>query len=221
MKTIISIIIAVVVLGTTSVQEISAKSSKSTKYHKAMGKAMRLWGEKKSDKAIAMFERISQAEKDNWLPAYYASLVSVTDAFITKDKNVMDLKIKNAEKYYEIAKKRIKNNAEIHILKGMIYTAKIVFKPEVNGQLLSEPTVVEYKKALAIENNNPRAMYLLAEFNINMAKFFPMDTAPFYKQLENAVKNFDNFKAKEAFYPDWGKDRAVEVLKKKPQDEVK
>ena len=40
------------------------------KYAQGMQKAFDLWQDNKSTEAVALFERIAQAEKDNWLPSY-------------------------------------------------------------------------------------------------------------------------------------------------------
>ncbi len=186
------------------------------KYEKAMGKAFGLMKDQKFEKACSLFERISQAEAKEWLPAYYVSMLRTTAAFQIKDKTAMDLKIKSAEKYLNIAKKRSPKNPEVDVIEGLLYTAKIVFNPDVNGQKYSASVVAMYKKALSIQPNNPRAIYLLAEFNINMSKYFPMDTTPFYKELERAIGLFDTFKSKDDFSPRWGKDRAVQILSAKP-----
>jgi hypothetical protein len=52
-----------------------------TAYEKGMQSAMGLWSQGKNSEAVAMFERIAAAEKDNWLPNYYVALVSTTTAF--------------------------------------------------------------------------------------------------------------------------------------------
>ena len=54
----------------TTLSTLSLFSQPSEQYLGGMGKGMALWGEGKALEASAMFERIAQAEKDNWLPSY-------------------------------------------------------------------------------------------------------------------------------------------------------
>ncbi|WP_010522883.1 hypothetical protein [Aquimarina agarivorans] len=47
-------------------------------YEKGMQKAFGLWQENKIEEASNLFERIANAEKENWLPYYYVANVNVT-----------------------------------------------------------------------------------------------------------------------------------------------
>ncbi len=82
-----------------------------------------------------------------------------------------------------------------------------------NGQKLSASIIESYQKAIRLDPNNPRPIYLLAEYQINMAKFFTQETEPFYEMIKSSLKKFDNFKAPSAFYPKWGAERASSLLK--------
>ena len=76
---------------------VSISVTAQTAYEKGMQKALGLWSEGKSTEAVAMFERIAGAEKDNWLPNYYVALVSTTTAFNIKDKTQVDALLKKAQ----------------------------------------------------------------------------------------------------------------------------
>ena len=82
-----------------------------------------------------------------------------------------------------------------------------------NGQKLSAVIIEDYRKAIQLDENNPRPLYLLAEYQINTAKYFGNDTKSFYEMIKASLKKFDNFKAPSAFYPNWGKERANLLLK--------
>ena len=49
---------------------VSGISSAQTNYEKGMQKAFALWQDNKMDEADNMFERISNAEINEWLPHY-------------------------------------------------------------------------------------------------------------------------------------------------------
>ena len=69
-----------------------------------------------------------------------------------------------------------------------------------------------YAKALAIAPKNPRVILGNAEWNMGAAQFFGQDTTPFCKDIERALELFANFKPETPFHPNWGKERAEQVL---------
>ena len=57
-----------------------------TKYEKGMTKAFDLWQDQQQWEAANLFERISQAEMDNWLPPFYVAQINVLYSFNEKDE---------------------------------------------------------------------------------------------------------------------------------------
>jgi len=181
-------------------------------YEKGMQEALHLWGAQKPMEAIALFERIAATEKGNWLPNYYIGLISATQVLSGKDKTQSQLLLKKAQQYLDSAQKSSPQNSELYCLQGLINTAWITLDHMTNGQKLSPATIETYKKALQLDPNNPRALYLLAEFQINMARFFGQDTTAYYEMIIKSLEKFNNFKAPEAFHPNWGANRAKQLL---------
>ncbi|MBN9282932.1 MULTISPECIES: hypothetical protein [unclassified Flavobacterium] len=190
-----------------------------TQYEKGMGKALGLWGEGKPAEASAMFERIALVEKDNWLPDYYIALINTTEAFAAIEKNRGNLPalLEKAQKAQNEATALSPNNPELMVTQALIYTAWIVYDPQVNGMTLSGKTMEQYYKALAIAPNNPRVVFSKAEFEIGGAKYFGKDTKPMCAQIEKAIELFATFKPESPFHPNWGLERAQEVLKNCPK----
>ena len=187
----------------------SLQISAQTKFEQGMGKAFAAWSEGKSTEAAALFERIGAAEPNEWLPDYYVSLINATSAFQTHDKQVIQSLLIKAQQFHDSASRKDPNNAEIMILQALIHTASIVSDPMTNGQLLSGKVKELYFKALALEPENPRAVFGLAEFEMGSAKFFRADTTPMCMQIDRAVELFATFKPKSAMHPKWGADRAL------------
>jgi len=202
-----------ILLITSQILMCSAQS----KYEKGMSEALQLWGDQKPMEAIALFERIASVEKENWLPKYYMGLIYTTKVLNGKDKKGADILLAKAQKQVDLAMKCSANNSEIYCLQGLINTAWITLDPMNNGQKLSAATIGNYKKAIALNENNPRALYLLAEFQINMARMFSQDTKSYYEMIKSSLKKFDNFKAPSAFYPNWGRNRAEQLLKSRDE----
>ncbi|RKR07899.1 hypothetical protein CLV91_2660 [Maribacter vaceletii] len=192
---------------------ISTLTFAQDQYTKGMQKAFGLWGEGKTAEASNLFERISTAEMDNWLPAYYAAQVNTVASFGEKDKEKLVKQLEKAQEFVDIAKAISPNNPEILIQQAMIHTAYVVFDGASYGMTLSPEIVALYQKALAIAPDNPRVVFSKAEWDMGSAKYFGQDTAPYCKEVERALELFANFKPESEFHPNWGKDRAEIVAK--------
>ena len=184
-----------------------------TPYETGMKKALQMWGNKQETEAIALFERIASVEKENWLPNYYIGLIFVTEVLSGTEKERSTTLLEQAQKNLDKASEISDNNSELYCLQALINTAWVALDPMTNGQKLSASIIKDYKTAIQLDTNNPRPLYLLAEYQINMAKFIAQDTEPFYEMIKTSLKKFDNFKAPSAFYPKWGKERANLLLK--------
>ncbi len=203
MKKIITIALFLVATITTAQDQ----------YTKGMQKAFQLWGEGKIMEASNLFERISTAEMDNWLPAYYAAQVNTVASFGEKDKEKLVKQLEKAQEFVDIAKAISPNNPEILVQQAMIHTAYVAFDGATYGMTLSPEVVALYQKALAIDANNPRVVFSKAEWDMGSAKYFGQDTTPYCKEVERSIELFTNFKPESEFHPNWGKDRAEMTLK--------
>ncbi|PUV23156.1 tetratricopeptide repeat protein [Sphingobacterium athyrii] len=190
---------------------ISSTAFAQSNYEKNMGQAMSLWKTGDIQKASALLERISQAEKDNWIPAYYQAMILTTAAFREKDKEAQAKYIQSAEVILNNGAQE--NNSEWLVLKAMNTTALMVTDPMTKAKDLSPVIIGLYKKALAITPNNPRAVLGLAEFQMNAKKYFNKDSSKECEDVKKALSLFNEEKVTVLFAPSWGKDRAEQLLK--------
>ena len=182
-----------------------------TKYETGMEKAFALWSEDKPTEAVALFERIGAAEKDNWLPYYYIALANTTEAFTTKDKEKVTALLNKAQEAQDKATMLSPDNAELLVMQAMIHTAWIAYDPMTNGMKLSGIVTQIYEKALKLAPENPRVVFCSAEFELGGAKYFGTDTAPICEQIKKSLTLFENFKPESPFHPKWGYDRAKNI----------
>ena len=187
--------------------------SAQTQFEQGMGKAMGLWKEGKNTEASAMFERIAAAEKTSYLPNYYVALINTTASFSEKDKTKVDLLLTKAQDALDIELIKDQNNAELHVLQALIYTAWVVADPMTNGMKYSAKVMESYAKAKAIDPNNPRAVFGEADYQLGGAKWTGVDTKPLCAQVDKAIELFATFKPATAFSPKWGLERALETQK--------
>jgi hypothetical protein len=191
---------------------ISTITFSQTQYEQGMKKALGLWSEGKTTEAKALFERIALVEKDNWLPNYYVALINTTEAFVPANRDKVAVLLERAQQAENNANMISPNNPELLVVQGLIYTAWIVYDPQSNGMKYSGKTMEQYYKALALAPNNPRVVFSKAEFEIGGAKFFGKDTKPMCGQVAKSIELFATFKPESPFHPNWGLDRAQEVL---------
>ena len=192
---------------------ISSLLTAQTSYEQGMGKSLGLWGEGKAQEASALMERIAAAEKSNWLPNYYVALINTTEAFNPANKEKVPAMIIKAQDAIDNATLISPNNDEIMVVQAMLYTVILLQDPMTNGVKYTGLVMEQYGKALAINPNNPRAVFSKAEFEIGGAKYWGTDTKPMCAQIEKSIQLFANFKPETPFSPKWGLDRAQEALK--------
>lgn len=192
---------------------ISTISFAQDQYSKGMQKAFQLWGEGKTMEASNMFERISNAEMDNWLPHYYVAQINTIVSFGEKDKEKLTQQLEKAQEFIDLAKAISPDNPEIMVQQAMTHTAWIAFDGATYGMTLSGKVVALYAKAETLAPDNPRVVFSQAEWNMGSAKYFGQDTTPYCKDVERSLELFANFKPESDFHPNWGRDRAEMIVK--------
>ncbi len=178
-----------------------------------MQKAFQLWGEGQIAEASNLFERITAAEPDNWLPAYYASQVNTVSSFREKDKGILTQQLEKAQEFVDLALAISPDNPEILVQQALVHTAWVAFDGATYGMTLSRKVAALYARALQLAPENPRVVLSKAEWDMGSAKFFGQDTAPYCKDVERSMELFANFKAASSFHPNWGKERAELIVK--------
>ena len=187
--------------------------SAQTKYQKGMQKAFGLWEQNKLTESSQLFERISKAEPENWLPAYYAATVEILGSFGLKDEAVLKAKLTKAQEFLDVAKSNSENNPEIIITQALLNTAYIAFDGQKYGMTLSGKNSMLYAKALEIAPKNPRVILGNAEWNMGAAKFFGKSTQPYCDAIKKAIELGKAEKVEKEFYPRFQVKRAEQVLK--------
>ncbi|WP_437824043.1 hypothetical protein [Tenacibaculum mesophilum] len=204
MKKIITLVLLIFTIS------VSAQS----KYEKGMTKAFELWGANETTEAAQLFERISKAEKDNWLPSYYAGMINILESFQIKEEATLIAKLNNAQEFLDIAKSISPENPEILITQALLHVSYMAFDGQKYGMTMSMKNAALYEKALKIAPNNPRVILSKAESDMGAARFFGQSTEPFCNNVKRAIELGKEEKIKEKFYPKFNIQRAEQVLKK-------
>ena len=111
----------------------TAAFAQNERYTGAMQKNLQAMGEAKTADAmldvVNAFERIGNAEKNQWLPFYYASVAQVWHAFMVNDPKQFDVLGDKATAFLSKAEELEKNYSEIALVKAMIATVKMMVDP--------------------------------------------------------------------------------------------
>lgn len=158
------------------------------------------------------FLRIAEAKSEEWLPLYYAAYLQTIAAFrfdVNKDQffdQAMELVTK--------ADKIAPNNSEITALKGFVIMGKLSVDPMNRGQEMSPLAMQTFGKAIALDNQNPRATTLMAQMEQGMAQFFGSGPEKACGLARVGLELFAKEEAKiteDYLLPTWGKRDAEEV----------
>jgi hypothetical protein len=201
MKTIITSFILFLSLGLHA----------QTGYEKVMQKGLELMA---SDLQAAsqQFERISKAEKENWLPPYYAALCNINGSWGQNSKEQTLFYMNKAQEFINDAELLSDNNPEIMVLQGMLNTCWIQYDSRTYAMKLSGRTTALYDKAISMAPENPRVISNRARWLMGSAQFFGKDIAPYCGEIDKAIVLFEK-QTTTGFDPNWGKKGATDVKK--------
>ena len=191
---------------------ISGIGFSQTKYETGMQKAFELWQAEKPWEAANLFERITQAEPEKWLPPYYVAQINIINGFGEKDKAKLTAQQEKALDFINQAKTNSKENAEILVLEAQWYTVWIAFDGQQYGMKYSAKVQKLYQEALQLAPNNPRVILSKAEWDIGSATYFNQSVEPYCKDIQRAIDLFATFKPEGEFYPTYGEERAKKIF---------
>lgn len=160
----------------------------------------------------AFFERIANAEKDKWLPFYYASYYNMMAGWMDQKSD----KDKVAEKSLELLVKAEAleiNNAELFCLRQMIATMQMTVDPMTRWMTYGQQATKALADAKAADPNNPRIYFLEGQNTMNTPEQFGGGKKKAKPILEKAVELFAKYQVPSEFHPNWGKDDAETSLK--------
>ncbi len=204
--------LVLVLVGLIAVFTVHANDSK---YEKSMSGALeKLYGQQSIEDlqaAVSQFERISQAEPEKWLPAYYASLGYIWMTHQEKDVSRHDKILDAAQKNLDLCKSISTDNDEIETLQGYIYMMRLVVDPQVRGAQYSQLSMGSFQKALVINPGNPRALLMMGQMKFGTDQFFGNDVTDACNMMKGAAEKLENEQPVDKLAPVWGKTMAQQL----------
>jgi len=154
--------------------------------------------------AAERFDHLSQTAKHEWLPLYYKGLTYTTLAFRTSDKEKRKKNIDNAQLAIDLAFKINSGESELFALQGMIYEGLITLDLYENGRIYLSKTTEVLNKAVELNPENPRAVYLQGLLALYTPEVYGGGKESAYPILTKAQGLFEVFTPETVFSPVWG-----------------
>ena len=152
------------------------------------------------------FKVISNVEKEEWLPLYYEAQCYILMSFSDQATNEMrDSYLETASDLVDKMNELAPGEAEVAVMTAFYHTGYLVVDPPQRAMTTTPLIHASIGKALAIEPDNPRAVFLRISNEMGTAAFFGEDTTPFCEEASELLGNWDNYALKSPIHPNWGK----------------
>ena len=189
--------------------------SAQTKYESGMAKGFEQMKAAKTAEEMtataSFFERIADAEKDKWLPYYYAAYANYLTGWMNPnaDKDKVGDKSKDLITKAEILEK---NNADLFVLRQMVAVMQLTVDPMSRFQSYGAQATEAIENAKKADATNPRIYLMEGRYKMNVPEAYgggkEIGKALFIKSVEL----FKTYKPATEMHPSWGKDQAEQML---------
>lgn len=154
-------------------------------------------------------DRLTKQYPNEWLPLYYKTLFALQYAVHFPQDSHSGLFLESAKPDLEALQALCPTDrvarSEALVLKGLYYTALIVQNPMVNGKSYYMDAIINYKSAIGVNPDNPRAHLLLYIFFDNMSKITGQPSMNEPKEL-TTIKQLYASEQPQGLLPSWGKE---------------
>ncbi len=158
------------------------------------------------------FERIANAEKNQWLPFYYAAFCQVNYSFMEQDKSKVDAIADKAAALISQADLLQPGNSEISCIKSMIASSRLMVNPMQRYMEFGPESDKQLETAIAQDPANPRPHFLKGQGLKYTPEQFGGGCKTAKEELQKAMDKFNTFKPASEISPDWGKEMNSKLL---------
>ncbi|MES2328481.1 MAG: hypothetical protein V4539_02695 [Bacteroidota bacterium] len=193
---------------------IAGMVAAQSKYEAAMGRGLeQLQAAKTAEDmstASAFFERVGDAEKDKWLPYYYAAYCNHLTGWINPKAD----KDKVAEKSKDLIAKAelVERNSELYCLRQMVAIQQMTVDAMSRYQTYGAEANNALENAKKADASNPRIYLLQGQTLLRTPEAFGGGKAVSKKLAEKSIELFKTFKPASPLHPSWGKEEADKLL---------
>ncbi len=159
------------------------------------------------------FERIATAEKNQWLPYYYAAYCQVNFGFMQQDKSKSDGIADKATALISKADSLMPNNSEISCIKSMIASCHMMVNPMQRYMQYGQESTTQMENAMEQDPTNPRPYMLKGQSLKYTPAQFGGGCATAKPELQTAIDKFLLFKPASELHPVWGLEYTQQLMK--------
>ncbi len=157
------------------------------------------------------FERIANAEKEKWQPAYYAAycylMASITNEMSAEEKHKL---LDSAQAQLDVLMKSFNTESEIYALQAFVYQIRIT--DMMKGMKYSSLSNEALAQAEKLNPNNPRVYYLKGTNTFHTPKAFGGGKEKAKPMFEKAAGLFSSQKPANFLEPAWGAEHNKQML---------
>ena len=156
------------------------------------------------------FQRIAEAEKNQWLPYYYSALSNVMAGYFqgavnqSPNPSVTDPLADKADAALAKAESLTKENSEIFIVKKMIATLRMMADPQNRWQTYGPQAAEALQRAKSLNPDNPRVFLLEGQDKFYTPEQFGGSKTEAKALFAESLKKFESFKPESSIHPNWG-----------------
>ena len=196
---------------------VTVAMGQNEKYYQKMGETLGLFASASSVEDFQdlanQFGVIAKVETEEWLPLYYEAHCYILMSFMGQleasvQDSYLDKALASINKMVEIAP----NEAEVYVMKAFYHTGYLVVDPPSRAMSTQALINSALARALSIEADNPRALFLGISNEMGTANFFGSDTAPICEKAIQLLEAWDDYSVKSAIHPKWGKDETEGIV---------
>ena len=166
------------------------------------------------------FERIADAEKNQWLAYYYAAycnasagtMAGAAGDMMAAKADKTDPYADKADKQIKKAEEMMKNNSEIFVVKKMIATLRMIGDPMNRYMTYGPEAQSMLDEAKKLNPDNPRVYILEGQDKYFTPAEFGGSKDEAKALFEKAQKLYETFKPETAIHPNWGKTQVAYFL---------
>ncbi len=151
------------------------------------------------------FERIAEAEKNQWLPYYYAALCNIFRGF-RDEKSDKDEIGNKADELIAKAEGMEPKNSEIVLLRSMAATLHMLVDPMGRWQQYGMMQREAMETAKKLDPSNPRIYYWEGQSLMNTPAQFGGGKDVAKPIFEKSIALYRTFTPVNNLYPTWGKE---------------
>lgn len=152
------------------------------------------------------FQRIADAEKNQWLPYYYAAYLTALQGIMIQDNTQKDALADKAGSLLSAAQRILnKDNSELYVVTSMIATIRLTVDPQTRYMTYGPEITAAIQKSEKLDPTNPRPVLLEAQNVFYTPESFGGGKEAAKPLFEKASKLLGTFKPETELSPVWGK----------------